>query len=234
MMEDTQNTPTTADYGLLIVQQPGTLSASFFQTYRENDRKSVINPCPIIQLVKIEPSGVINKSIESLGNISQLVGNASLLSIDNKDVSFVSVDSLQKNPKFHSYVSSIKEKYDSNIKSVPYERVLDGNTVSQCHILRDVYGSLGAYFVFEDIAVNLEGLFRLKVCIHDLNRPPSPICCIITEPFRSLASKEYNYLGGIQIILILESSEISKIFARQGIRIPITRKSSLHLANNDE
>jgi hypothetical protein len=183
-------------YALLVVQQPGPISASFFNSYRENDRKTVVNPCPILQLVKIEDSGEINKSIESLGNISQFVGNASLLSVDDEDVSFVSVSSLEKNPKLHTVVNAIKDKYDSNMKSVPYERVLDGTTVSQCHILRDVYGTVGAYFVFEDLAINLDGLFKLKVAIHDISDPPSLLCTIITEPFRALTSKEYNYLGG--------------------------------------
>lgn len=184
---------------LLIIQQPGTLSASFFQTYRENDRKAVINPCLILQLVKIESSGEINKSTESLGNISQFIATASLFSADGTDSSFVAVESLQKDPKYQPYVASIMQKYDLNLKSVPYERVIDGNTVSQCHILRDVSGSLGAYFVFEDVSVHIDGLFKLKICIHDIARSPSLICSIMTEPFRSLASKEYNYLGGKRV-----------------------------------
>ena len=184
-------------YELSIIQQPGPLSASFFHSYRENDRKSVINPCPILQLVKIEDSGKISKSLESLGNISQYVGSASLLSNDGNDVSFVSVSSLTKDPKLHSIVNAIRGKYDSNISSVPYERVLVGTTVSQCHILRDLCGTLGAYFVFEDLAINLDGIFKLKVAIHDLGEMPSLLCTITTEPFRSLTSTEVNYLGGI-------------------------------------
>jgi hypothetical protein len=185
-----------AKYKLLIIQQPGPLSASFFHSYRENDRKSVINPCPILQLVKIEDSGKFSKSLESLGNITQYVGSASLLSNDGHDVSFVSVSSLTEDLKLHSVVNAIRDKYDSNTSSVPYERVLAGTTVSQCHILRDLCGTLGAYFIFEDLAINLDGIFKLKVVIHDLTEIPSLLCTITTEPFRSKNSTEVNYLGG--------------------------------------
>ena len=183
-------------YKLLIIQQPGPVSASYFHSIRENDRKTVINPCPILQLVKIEDSGKISKSVDILGNTSQYIGSASLLSNDGNDVSFVSVSSLTEDPKLHTVVNVIRGKYDSNISSVPYERVLDGTTVSQCHILRDLCGTLGAYFIFEDLAINLDGIFKLKVVIHDITEIPSLLCTVTTETFRSLTSTEVNILGG--------------------------------------
>ena len=69
-------------------------------------------------------------------------------------------------------------------------------------------------------------------CFFLIIRHTKPICSIVTEPFKSLHSREYNYLGGNlkKDFTRLESSEISKIFARQGIRIPITRKSSTYLS----
>ena len=49
------------------------------------------------------------------------------------------------------------------------ERLLCGKIVSSCYVLNDTLGDTGAYFIFEDLSVNMEGKYKLKISITDLS-----------------------------------------------------------------
>ena len=129
-----------------------------------------------------------------------MVAHAILLSPDDEDLTFVSVKALEKDPQLKSCVDAINSQYDGkNLISVPFERVLCGNTVSQCHFLRDLCGNLGAYFIFEDLSVNITGKFKIKICASNImNNIDRKLYSIISDPFQILSSKETNYLKGIK------------------------------------
>lgn len=116
-----------------------------------------------------------------------------------------------------------------------WKRTLSGGLVSSCHLLTDLNGKRGAYFVFSDLCVRVEGIFRLKVLLLDLRlastskeaidreKTDQLLASILTEPFVCQVPREWT---GAQ-----ESSDLAKHFADQGIKIPIRRKARKHNDN---
>ncbi|KAJ3169045.1 hypothetical protein HDU87_000872 [Geranomyces variabilis] len=104
-----------------------------------------------------------------------------------------------------------------------WERVLGGMMVSSCYYLSDLNGLKGAYFVFPDLTIRVDGTFRLRMSLFNLaslgahsDKPAVTICTVLTQPFRSYTARDYPGLK--------ESTELSKHFSGQGLKIPIRRK----------
>lgn len=55
------------------------------------------------------------------------------------------------------------------LSAAKVETMLEGKLVSPCYILTDLKGDLGAYFIFEDLSVNIEGKYKLKISVTDLS-----------------------------------------------------------------
>ncbi|KAJ3130887.1 hypothetical protein HK101_004902, partial [Irineochytrium annulatum] len=47
-------------------------------------------------------------------------------------------------------------------------QVLSGGLISNCHILNDINGTTGVFFVFSDLSVRIGGKFRLKFMLFNL------------------------------------------------------------------
>ncbi|TPX63426.1 hypothetical protein SpCBS45565_g06620 [Spizellomyces sp. 'palustris'] len=86
--------------------------------------------------------------------------------------------------------------------SKPYVGTLFGSLVSQCHFLTDLSGTKGAYFVFPELCIRVEGTFKLKIILSNLARST-------TAAFATGYS---------------ETSDLSRHFSHQGIKIPVRRK----------
>ncbi|KAI9096084.1 velvet factor-domain-containing protein [Phlyctochytrium arcticum] len=100
-----------------------------------------------------------------------------------------------------------------------WERTLSGTLVSSCHYLTDLSGSKGAYFCFSELSIRVEGTFRMLVLLSSLNQMESrnkPLATALTDPIQVFNARDYPGLG--------ESTELSKHFADQGIKISIRRK----------
>ncbi|KAJ3161610.1 hypothetical protein HDU88_007245 [Geranomyces variabilis] len=104
-----------------------------------------------------------------------------------------------------------------------WERVLGGMMVSSCYYLSDLNGLKGAYFVFPDLTIRVDGTFRLRMSLFNLaslgahsDAPAVTICTVLTQPFRSYTARDYPGLK--------ESTELSRHFSGQGLKIPIRRK----------
>ncbi|XJO72704.1 hypothetical protein BDV3_003788 [Batrachochytrium dendrobatidis] len=75
-------------------------------------------------------------------------------------------------------------------------QTLFGSTLSACFRLLDLNGQWGAYFLFPEICLRLEGLFALKFTIHDVmgctpDSPKPAVISVITQPFRSYNPRTY-------------------------------------------
>ncbi|KAJ1552956.1 hypothetical protein HK405_009430 [Cladochytrium tenue] len=132
----------------------------------------------------------------------------------------------------------------SSASGLRVERGLFGSLVSSCHLLSDLSGTKGAYFVFPNLCARFEGTFRLRVVVTDLRAtaaaavaaaaaavspseassgsasPPASaptLAVALTDTFTCVLAREWT---GAQ-----ESSELSRHFAEQGIKIPIRRKA---------
>lgn len=151
------------EYQLLVIQQPGSVSST--SLFGEKMARRVVSAPPIFQLVKKTSDGKIIKDPSELGNVSLMVAHLALLSTEDKDVSFINTKSLENTPQYQMY--SLQKTSLEN--TCLYERILEGSLVSNCHFLTDLLGKKGAYFVFEDLSIKIEGLFKLFVIVNDLS-----------------------------------------------------------------
>jgi hypothetical protein len=143
----------TIRYQLLVVQQPGLVSSTpglFSSTsFHSKLTRRVVSPCPIFQLVKKTTDGQIISDLSQLGNVCLMVAHLSLLSNEDEDLSIIT--------------------NRSNSTNILYERILEGSTVSNCYCLTDIYGKKGAYFVFEELSIKMEGVFKLQAIVNDIS-----------------------------------------------------------------
>ncbi|KIW84551.1 hypothetical protein Z517_03801 [Fonsecaea pedrosoi CBS 271.37] len=111
------------------------------------------------------------------------------------------------------------------------------NLIGQCHTsvqrLDDENKEVGLYFIFQDLSVRTEGWFRLKCTLFclaklimeddDDNDPASNelyqeapcLASSFTLPFKVFSAKKFPG--------VVETTHLSRIFADQGIKIPIRR-----------
>ena len=92
--------------------------------------------------------------------------------------------------------------------------------------LNDDQGKLGLWFVLQDLSVRTEGNFRLKCSLVDVGSVKSPVLATTdSDTFQVYSAKKFPG--------VIESTPLSKVFAKQGIRIPI-RKDGPKNARDEE
>jgi len=113
-------------------------------------------------------------------------------------------------------------------------RNLIGSASSTAFKLTDDKGKVGLWFVLQDLSVRTEGWFRLKMNLFNLaefnlaedgssNQSPSPdllkeapcLASCFSQPFKVYSAKRFPG--------VVETTSLSKIFAKQGIKIPIRK-----------
>lgn len=111
---------------------------------------------------------------------------------------------------------------DSNdLLDMLQNQVLIGTLVAPCHILFDVNGERGMFFVFHDLSVRSSGTYRLKFSLFDVNHQGTSLAkaTIISDSFTVYSPKAFL---GMQ-----ESTDLTKCFARQGVRIHIRNERTV-------
>jgi hypothetical protein len=115
-------------------------------------------------------------------------------------------------------------------------RNLIGSSSAGANLLQDECGEFGIWFVLQDISVRTEGWFRLKMNLFNLaqltfnleegNRAPltsggellneAPcLASAFSRPFKVYSAKKFPG--------VIESTDLSKIFATQGVKIPVRK-----------
>ncbi|ORX67176.1 hypothetical protein DL89DRAFT_206438, partial [Linderina pennispora] len=89
-----------------------------------------------------------------------------------------------------------------------------GSMVSPLHTLRDESMAQGAYFVFSDLSVRMEGSFRLRFDLFELDD-----CMVHSRA--SATSDVFSVYSPKRFPGMMESTRLSKLFADQGLRIRI-------------
>lgn len=192
-------------YKLVVCQQP--LHARMCG-FGEKDRRP-IDPPPIVQLF-------VDKQ-----------------DADGNDLGSIDVQTLQ-NPFFVLHVTLWSAEMDEerNIISNPPKctRVLMGSLVSSPSLLKNPEGKQGLYFAFPDLSIRTEGRYTLKFSLIKLtsndfvtDAKANVIAQVFSDPFTVYSAKKFPGMT--------ESTELSKAFARQGLKIPIrndvrTRKNA--------
>jgi hypothetical protein len=129
----------------------------------------------------------------------------------------------------------------SNAKSVTSSaartRNLIGSLVATAFKLYDLNDTLGIWFILQDLSVRTEGEYKLKFSfvnlepVAELQNPPlytsAPIISYtFSRPFRSYSAKKFPG--------VIDTTELSRYFAMQGIRIPIRRHQKNKSAEKDD
>ncbi|RKP22870.1 velvet factor, partial [Syncephalis pseudoplumigaleata] len=103
-------------------------------------------------------------------------------------------------------------------------RNLVGSLVASASKLYDLNGELGIFFVFQDLSIRTEGQFRLKFSFANLanNEASSPVsnveCEVFSDAFFVYSAKRFPGM--------IESTPLSRCFAKQGVKIPVRKDSS--------
>ncbi|KAI9485929.1 MAG: velvet factor-domain-containing protein [Benjaminiella poitrasii] len=118
-------------------------------------------------------------------------------------------------------ISTVNEKEELNLTL--HTKLTVGRTVSSLYNLRDLDGSEGAFFVFPDISVRLEGNYRLQMCLFEIQEQSvNYITSVLTEQFTVYSAKNFP---GMQ-----RSCPLIKSFAEQGLKIRIRKESGPRLS----
>jgi len=108
------------------------------------------------------------------------------------------------------------EEISGTISTLPAS-ALAGTIVSSLHRLKDVQNNEGAFFVFGDLAVKVEGLGRLQVCLYEMRRSDAIyIKSITSADFTVYPSKAWP--GNT------ESTALTRLFSEQGVRLRLRKE----------
>ncbi|CAG8742237.1 428_t:CDS:2, partial [Dentiscutata erythropus] len=106
-------------------------------------------------------------------------------------------------------------------------RNLMGHCTSSAYVLNNHAGQKGIYFIFQDLSVRTEGTFTLKFSFCNIkelmaqssdgltNASGNVTAEVYSAPFKVYSAKKFPGMT--------ESTELSKAFAKQGIKIPIRK-----------
>ncbi|KAJ2742166.1 hypothetical protein GGI20_004674 [Coemansia sp. BCRC 34301] len=105
-------------------------------------------------------------------------------------------------------------------------RNLIGASVTTGAKLVDVDGSNGVFFVFPDLSIRKDGEYRFRFSFFDLKSDMNDLvnttsyikARTFSEPFRVYSAKQFPGM--------IESTLLSKHFAKQGVKIPVRKESS--------
>ncbi|KAJ3070681.1 hypothetical protein HDU98_006305 [Podochytrium sp. JEL0797] len=123
------------------------------------------------------------------------------------------------NPYYFMYASlfSLDSDEEVHILHDGKTRSTTGSIVSSLYRLRDLDNVDGAFFVFPDLSVRMEGSYRLKFSLFEIINTEMYYCTsIISNPFHVYSAKKFP---GME-----ESTFLSKAFAEQGLKIRIRKE----------
>jgi hypothetical protein len=97
------------------------------------------------------------------------------------------------------------------------KQALEGIRVSSLHRLHDTERKEGAFFVFGDMSINLEGVFMLQFNLYDLKGAEATfIKSVVTDPFKVQLAKDWVGLP--------ESTPLTRCFCNQGLRLRVRKE----------
>ncbi|OQE28888.1 hypothetical protein PENSTE_c003G09427 [Penicillium steckii] len=111
-----------------------------------------------------------------------------------------------------------------------FTRNLIGSLSASAFRLTDPDNKIGVWFILQDLSVRTEGTFRLKMSFVNVGTPSSDtsngapvinhgsapvLASVFSEPFQVFSAKKFPG--------VIESTQLSKCFALQGIKIPIRK-----------
>lgn len=212
----TMDTPTNGSLrprvALDVVQHPVRARMCGFG---DKDRRQ-ISPPPCVRLRMFDPmSGLEMHDIANL-DVSTFGLTVELWSADEStNMSLVLPSGQIHNPA---------HQVDASHAAIVPTKNLIGSVVGTAFKLHDLNDEQGIWFIMQDLSVRTEGEYKLKFSFFNLSDAftasgTAPILCsAFSQPFRSYSPKKFPG--------VIDSTELSKCFASQGIRIPIRRDNN--------
>ncbi|CCH43811.1 hypothetical protein BN7_3365 [Wickerhamomyces ciferrii] len=113
--------------------------------------------------------------------------------------------------------SSSGSESEGSIGDIP-TRNLIGNLVTNAFKLFDEHNNRGIWFILHDLSVRIEGEFKLKLSFVDLNT--DEMIYKFSDSFKVYSAKKFPG--------VVDSSHLGRVFASQGVKIPIRRDTKDH------
>ncbi|KAI8320055.1 hypothetical protein GQ54DRAFT_248618, partial [Martensiomyces pterosporus] len=123
------------------------------------------------------------------------------------------------NPYYFMYATLMDERGERELNTLSDKkaRTMTGSVVASLAHLKDLDGSDGAFFVFPDLSVRCEGVYRLKFSLYEIVGNQVFFCKSITSTvFTVYSAKKFP---GME-----ESTRLTKLFAEQGLKIRVRKE----------
>ncbi|KAJ2794717.1 hypothetical protein H4R20_006133 [Coemansia guatemalensis] len=123
------------------------------------------------------------------------------------------------NPYYFMYATLMDERGERELNTLSDKkaRTMTGSVVASLAHLKDVDGNDGAFFVFPDLSVRCEGVYRLKFSLFEIVGNQVFFCKSITSTmFTVYSAKKFP---GME-----ESTRLTKLFAEQGLKIRVRKE----------
>lgn len=117
-----------------------------------------------------------------------------------------------------------------NAQTGTCSRNLIGSLSATSFKLTDTNGKTGLWFIFQDLSIRTEGIFRLKFTYFDLMCQRSPLAPATGEPLveyspllASVYSQPFQVWSAKKFPGVRATTDLSQTFADQGIKIPVRK-----------
>ncbi|KAJ2184817.1 hypothetical protein EV181_004179, partial [Coemansia sp. RSA 532] len=123
------------------------------------------------------------------------------------------------NPYYFMYATLMDERGERELNTLSDKkaRTMTGSVVASLAHLKDIDGNDGAFFVFPDLSVRCEGVYRLKFSLFEIVGNQVFFCKSITSTmFTVYSAKKFP---GME-----ESTRLTKLFAEQGLKIRVRKE----------
>ncbi|OLY85342.1 hypothetical protein AYI68_g470 [Smittium mucronatum] len=123
------------------------------------------------------------------------------------------------NPYYFMYTTLVSSNGNEELSILPDRkaRTITGSSVSSLSFLRDDTGKDGAFFVFPDLSVRCEGVYKLKFLLFEIVGSTVYFCkSAISSKFTVYSAKKFPGMD--------ESTPLTRLFAEQGLKIRVRKE----------
>ncbi|KAJ1778676.1 hypothetical protein GGF47_002162 [Coemansia sp. RSA 2524] len=188
--------------------------------FGEKDRRP-LDPPPVVRLRVRDDSGEFLQSEDV--EVWKFVVSATLWAphSDNDRSIVINPNTLPSSVPMYTPAAPAATASVMSLSEPVKVRNLVGTTVSNAYLLKDHRDNLSIFFIFHDLSVRTEGQFRLKfqfTVIPSEEDPRAFVECVTwSNVFEVFSAKTFPGMT--------DSTELSKAFAGQGIKITIRKNS---------
>ncbi|KAI8926341.1 velvet factor-domain-containing protein [Entophlyctis helioformis] len=192
--------------------------------FGDKDRRPV-DPPPVLQLVCHMPDGSVVDQVHA--ELPFLVCYCSLWTADET----VECQFLVANRADRTMTpAAAAAAADGMIDYRCLHQTLIGTTIAPSMNLVNLAGVEGVFFIFFDLSIRTEGIYKLKFILCDMSAGFEPgVPPMLSQKARVIAqvfSDSFRVYTPSQFAGMMESTELTKSFARQGIKLPIRNTTS--------